>query len=509
MMQPSQQGKPLSKKAVVAISVYASILLALVFLTRLESLHGFFDKLFALVRPIVWGLILSYFVNPFFRFFERRAFSKLRHLELRRFLALTLAFLTLFLLIALLIAILIPQLITALTNFFNNLGGYVDGAINSYNALVERLNQRLEAAGIYQNLIKPTDMTSLDFSIGKLMEKSGEIMAWAEALLAENGKFSLIALLTDVFSVITDLIFALFVSIYFLASKEKRHAQIMKMRRALFNNEVNEFITRVCTVANRCFGNFILGKLAESLMISIAAYLAFLLFGVPHAILIAAIGGISNMIPFVGPVIGAIPALVIMLLASPEKTVTMLLIIFVIQQLDKNLINPRMFDQYNISSLAVAIAVTTVGFTFGLGGLLVCVPLFATLTALLDQSIEQRLRKKGLLSAAENYYPSDSIVDPAKDVRRASDTTIRRFEKSVFEILTKQEKGKTLTKGERTKLSIYRFLVHNRIIPEMSNEIRMHFAAESVEKNAEKETKRIIRQMHGLDLLDKQSESQS
>ena len=140
MMPPSQQNRTLNKKTLVAISIYGSILLALVFLSNLESLHGFFGKLFALVRPIVWGLVLAYFVNPFFRFFERRAFSKLRHLELRRFLALTLAYLVLLLLVALLIAILIPQLITALSNFFTNLGGYIDSAIDSYNAVVQKLN---------------------------------------------------------------------------------------------------------------------------------------------------------------------------------------------------------------------------------------------------------------------------------------------------------------------------------------------------------------------------------
>jgi len=508
MMQPSEQNRNPNKKALVAVSVYASILLALAFLIHLESLLGFFEGVFGLLRPIVWGLILSYLVNPFFRFFERRAFSRLRHLGFRRFLSLILSYLSIVLIISILIAILIPQLIAALTNFFTNLGGYVDAAIDSYNAIVTNLIAKLESAGIHQNLIKPTNLTSEDFSIGKLIEKSGEIMKWVEPFLAANGSFSIIGLLGNVFSVITDLIFALFVSIYLLSTKERRYAQIMKLRSALFSNSVNEFITRVCTIASRCFGNFILGKLAESVLIFTTAYLAFLLFGVPHALLIATIGGISNMIPFVGPVIGAIPALVIMLLAAPEKTLTMLLIVFVIQQLDKNLINPRMFDQYNISSLAVAIAVTTVGFTFGLAGLLLCVPLFATLIALLDQSIEQRLRRKGLLSATENYYPTDSIVNPAKDVRKTSDTFIKRFEKSVFEILVKQEKGKTVTKGEKNKLSFYRFLVHNRIIPEMSNEIRMHFTAESVEKNAGKETEQLIRQMHGLDLLEKQNDTQ-
>ena len=508
MMQFSEQNPKTNKKIVIAVTVYPSCLLALAFLVHLSSLHAFFDKVFALLRPIVWGLLLSYLVNPFFRLFERRAFAKFRHMGLRRLLSLTLAFVVFFLLIGLLIAILIPHLVTALTNFFENLGGYIDAAIDSYNAIITRLNERLESAGIYQSLLRPTSVTSLDVSLGKLMERSGEIMEWVEPFLSENGKFSIIEVVTNLFSGIADMIFALFVAIYFLASKEKRYAQIMKMRRALFSNSINDFITRVCTIANRCFGNFILGKLAESVLISIMAYLVFLLFNIPHALLIATIGGISNMIPFVGPVLGAIPALVIMLLAAPEKTFTMLLIIFLIQQLDKNLINPRMFDEYNISSLSIVIAVTTIGFTYGLVGLMLCVPLFATIIALLDQSIELRLRRRGMLSAVENYYPSDSIVDPARDARKTSDTAIRRFEKSVFEILIKQKTGETISGGEKSRLSFYRFLVRNRILSEMSTDIRMQFAAERVEKNAEKETEQMIRQMHGLDLLEKQNNPQ-
>lgn len=508
MMQHTQNNRSTNRKTLIVASVYASILLALAFLVNLESLHGFFDGIASLLRPIVWGLILSYFVNPFFRFFERRVFAKLRHLGLRRFLALTLSYLTLLLLLAALIAILIPQLATALSNFFANLGGYVDAAIDSYNSIVLNLNAKLESIGIHQNILKTTTFSSTTFSVGQLIENSDKIMAWIEPFLSTNGSFSVVALLSGLFSAVTDLIFALFVSIYLLSTKERRYAQVMKLRHAIFNNSVNEMITRVCTIANNCFGSFILGKLAESLLIAVTAYLAFLLFGVPHAILIAFIGGISNMIPFVGPVIGMIPALVIMLLAAPEKTLTMILIIFVIQQVDKNLINPRMFDRYNIGSLAVAIAVTTVGFAFGLTGLLLCVPLFATVIALLDGDIEQRLRKKGMLSALENYYPADSILDPAKDVRRTSDTAIKRFEKSVFEILIKKEKGKPVSRWESAKLSVYRFLIHNRILPELSNDIRMQFTAESIEKNAKKETEELIRQMHGLDLIEKHNDTQ-
>ena len=507
MIHPSEPKHP-KRNLLIAAAIYGGALLALCFLIHLEQLHKFFGGVNALLRPIVWGLILSYLVNPLFRFYERKLFSRLRYLGLRRTLSLICSYLTFFLLIALVLALILPQLLQSLTVFFSNLEDYVNTAISGYNSLVVSLNSRLDAAGIHQNLIKPLNTENIGFSMGALITNIDKIMVWAEPFLAPDGSLSIVELLSGLFSVITDLLFAFFVSIYLLSTKERRYAQIMKLRHAVFNSSTNEFITRVCTVANNCFGNFILGKLVESVLIFVTAYIAFLIFGIPYPLLIAVIGGIANIIPFVGPILGLIPALVIVLLAEPGKALTMVLIVLVIQQLDKNLINPRMFDQYNISSLAVLIAITTVGFAFGLPGLLLCVPLFATLIALLEQSIEQRLRKKGLLSATENYYPADSIVNPAKDVRRTSDTVIKSFERHILEIHIKQEKEQKLTRGERISLAVYDFLIRNRIISELSHEIRMQFTAESVAKTAEIETEQLIKQMHGIDLLEKSDSTQ-
>ena len=183
------------------------------------------------------------------------------------------------------------------------------------------------------------------------------------------------------------------------------------------------------------------------------------------------------------------------------------LIVFLIQQLDKNLINPRMLDRYKISYLAVLIAVTTVGIPFGLPGLLLCVPLFATVAALLDESAKYCLRKKGMLSALENYYPDDSIVNPAKDAQKTSDTIIKRFERHILKIETKQGKNLPISKWEALSLRFYHNLISLRIIPELSNEIRMQFTAERIEKSAEDEAERLIKQIHGIDLLEKNSEN--
>ncbi len=506
-MTNQPQHNPNHRKILTAAAIYGSILLALCALINLEQLNGFADGALSLLRPILWGLAISYLVNPIFRFFERKVLMRLRHPGLRRTFSMILSYLVFFLLIALFLALLIPQLIQSLTNFLSKLGDYTDSAVASYNALVNGLNARLATAGLHQNLMKPLDAANVGFSMNSLIANIDEIMAWTEPFLAPDGSFDLIEILSEVISGITDLIFAFFVSVYLLSTKERRYAQVMKLRHAIFSHSVNAFITRVCAVANRCFGSFILGKLAESVLISVTAYLTFLIFGVPYPLLIAVIGGIANFIPFVGPILGLIPALVIVLLAAPGKALTMVLIVFIIQQLDKNLINPRMLDQTNISSLAVLIAITTVGFTFGLTGLLLCVPLFATVMALLEESTERRLRKKGMLSSLENYYPSDSIVNPTRDARKTSDTIIKRFERHILGIQTKQEKEQPLSRGERVSLRIYHFLIRNRIVSELSNEIRMQFTAEQIEKSAEEEAERLIKEMHGIDLLERNAES--
>lgn len=495
------------RRARIVVAIYGIILIALCILINLTALNVFMTRIMDLLRPILWGLVLSYLVNPLFRFYERTAFSKLRHAGLRRSLALILSYLSLFFMVALVFALLMPQLIQSLNNFFSNIDSYTQAAITAFNSLVTRLNDRLDSAGIRQNLLQALDAESISISMATLMNNFDKIMAWAEPFLSPNGSISVLEMLSDLFSGITDLIFAFFVSVYLLSTKERRYAQLMKLRHALFNHQTNVIITRICTVADKCFGNFIIGKLAESLLIGVTAYLAFLIFKIPYALLIAVIGGIANFIPFIGPIIGMLLSLAIILLADPSKALTLVLIVFLIQQLDKNLINPRMLDRYKISYLAVLIAVTAVGIPFGLPGLLLCVPLFATVAALLDESAEHALRKKGLLSSLENYYPEDSIVNPAKDAQKTSDTVIKRFERHILKIQTKQGKNLPLTKWEAFSLKFYQDLIYLRIIPELSNEIRMQFTAERIEKSAEEETEILIKQIHGIDLLEKNSEN--
>ena len=135
---------------------------------------------------------------------------------------------------------------------------------------------------------------------------------------------------------VTDTIFGIFVSIYLLSTKERRAAQLMKVRSAFLSDRANERLTRIIHTTDRSFGRFFEGKLLDSIIFGLLAYIAFSIFAVPYSLLIATVLGLCNIIPIIGPLIGAIPSALILFLSAPEKLLPFLIIVIVIQQIDNN-----------------------------------------------------------------------------------------------------------------------------------------------------------------------------
>ena len=171
----------------------------------------------------------------------------------------------------------------------------------------------------------------------------------------------------------------------------------MRLRRALFSDEANAQITRFCGIADRSFGGFLEGKLIDSAIIGVLVYIALSIFKVPYAILIATIVGITDIVPVVGPFIGVIPSAVIILLTDPIKVIPFLLCILIVQQIDGNIIAPKILgENTGVSSLCVMIAITVMGAIWGLAGMVLGVPLFATVIELTNEFLNKRLQDKGL-----------------------------------------------------------------------------------------------------------------
>lgn len=464
------------KKLIVGIVVYALLFLGLLLIINRTKLGSWLDSVLLLFRPILIGLALAYLLNPFFRFYERKLLYRMHPMGLRRGIALFLTYLTLFGILALLVVLILPSLYDSLLRFFNNYDDYVTGVVGQINQILQNIDGFFDSIGIRQNFIKPLDIEKVRHTLSLAFINYDKVMETVGKWISGG---SLVGTLSSILGVAADILFALFISLYLLMTKEQRYAQIMHLRRALFSDRTNAYITRLCTVADRSFGGFLEGKVVDSLIIGLMTYVAVLIFRIPYPALVATIVGVTNILPFFGPIIGAIPTAVIVLLTEPKKVLTLLIIIVIIQQIDGNIIGPKILgNNTGVSSLCVLIAISTMGSIGGFMGMLLGVPLFATVLVLTEESLTKRLRSRGLSSATENYYPADSPVDPASDLQSRSDRIVRRMEKRYLRVLIRERNGETLTKRERFDKRFYLAGRRLHLLPSLSDSVLVRFSVE-------------------------------
>lgn len=460
-------------------TVCAVALLLIVLVTNIEPLQNVFSRILLILRPVILGLVIAYLCNPIFRFYERGIFSRLRPPAFRRAVSLILTYLTVFAIFGAILWLILPQLIESILSFANNYSQYLSSAVHTVNSWISGLNKMLAGITGRNDFLAPLSEKTLQLLFERFTE--ADVSSYIETIKQP---------LTDAISVLADLFIGLFISIYLLASKEKRYAQIMKVRHAVFGDKTNEVITKFCTVADRSFGAFFEGKILDSFIVGILLWPLLALFGVPYAILLTAIVAIANIIPLIGPLIGAIPSTVILLLSEPGKVIPFLIAVIIIQQIDCNIISPKILgNNTGVSSLCVLIAIVCAGSFWGITGMLLGVPLFATILILSEQAITTRLQKKGIPSGLENYYDPNAMVDPSKYAHATTDKFMQRFERRAFRIQKKKNNGEHLTGKEKRMLYIYRALLKYHFVVGLSEEDQLRFTASEVAKTAEQEAR--------------------
>lgn len=481
-----EENKQYPKKQLLYGIIYVFALIGILMIANIEVINRCLSDLFVLLRPVINGLLIAYLCNPFFRFFERRVFCMLKNMQLRRTLSLTAAFAVFILLIVALLSLILPMLTESVVDLATNYDTYLSSAIQEGNKLIQWFNDRIADLTLKDDLINYLDQEKLKTALAKFF--SDELgNNWIEYLKGINVN-GIISKMSEVAAIVTDLIFGLFISIYFLSSKEKRSAQISKFRRALFGEEFNAHLNRCVEIATRSFGGFLRGKMFDSLIVAVLLYVATSALRIPYAILLSTIIAVFNIIPLVGPIIGMFPALFILLLSAPDKVIPFLLILFIVTQLDNNIIAPQILGtNTGVSSLCVIIAITTMGNLWGLPGMLLGVPIFATVLEFCDIYFIRRLQKKGLPSGLANYYASDTTVDPIENSQNSYIKAKRRFENKLLGILQKMETEPQaqLAFHEKLHLSIYRFLKKIHFVTEISEDTMTRFTVERILKDAE------------------------
>ncbi len=475
----TEETKQKRRRLLIGIAIYATVFLLIVLIANLTAVNNWIKSLLMLFRPVLIGLALSYLCNPFFRFFERKLFSRLRPQGLRRALSLLLTYLAVLLILGLILLLIVPQLIESILSFVGNYNAYLSSAIAQINRLFSGINSFWGNLTGNDRFLEYLDEAALRTALADLLSDLDKLSTELSKLLGGISIEPIQNFVGGAISIVTDTIFGIFVSIYLLSTKEKRYAQVMKLRRALFSSNVNEHITRFCKSADRAFGGFLEGKLLGSLIVGVLTYTVISIFRIPYALLIATVIAIANIIPVIGIIIGVIPTALILLLAAPGKAIPFLIIMLIIQQIDVNIIGPKVLgNNTGISSLCVLIAITSMGTLWGPIGMILGVPLFATLIELCETYTVERLQKKGLPSGLANYYANDAMIDPVKNAASTADKLVQRFERKSLLVSEKQEKGEPLTRREAMRLRFYKIAHKYHFFAEMSDETHARLSAE-------------------------------
>lgn len=396
-----QRGRTLSNIMVVVVGI---LLAAALF--YINHIVAFVKTLWDVLTPFIIGLAVAFLLMPIVHrveaFFNKALFRRKPRPKLSRGLATAIAFLVLITLVAGFFAILVPQLITSVRSI-------VPAVSRFYNRNAEYINQFL-----------------LKYEFLNI-ENEQLVVAW-ENLISLFGNYANVAVdflstfSSSIYNVIFQVLVGLVAAFYLLMDKERFCAQVKKIIYALFKPSVCETQIYWTRRANKIFAGFITGKILDSLIIGVLCYVFMLIFRIEYAVLISVIVGITNIVPFFGPFIGAVPSIIILLLVNPLSALWFGVFIIILQQVDGNIIGPFILGDYvGLSPFWIMMSIMVGSGLFGFMGMLLSVPVFALIYAIVRTVIELRLKKRHMptdsayyMNAPENMRKGDG--DEASDI---------------------------------------------------------------------------------------------
>ena len=394
------------------LSIFGAISLSVLFffvLYRMQGIGSALDALMDILAPFVYGGVVAYLLRPMCNTFEgffETLFGRKRQ-GLIRFFSVGLSLVAGILIVYLLIVMMAPQLYHSILNLWNTLPERVDVFLN-WAVATFGLNEEVfnfvdtSSDTIYQEIerwvtetLKPY-LTSILGGVGSIVSGVGT---------------SVLKVLRFVY----DMLIGLIVAAYLLGSRKKFARQSVLLVRSTLSPKWANIVLDEVAFIDRVFGGFIDGKIVDSLIIGVLCYIGCSVFRFPNALLVSAIVGVTNVIPFFGPFIGAIPSTLLIMIEDPIKGLWFILFVFGLQQLDGNVIGPKILgDRTGISSFWVLFSIILCGGLWGFVGMIIAVPLFAVLYDLVKKYVLRGLKSKDQMELWQAYrseFPDDVPKD--------------------------------------------------------------------------------------------------
>lgn len=409
-------------KKYTTIAIYSLIVLAVavlfvVFVFKFDSISNGFSWVGAVAAPVICGVIIAYILNPLMMLLENKLFGKLKitppekilseklspekqrerekkrarfRKTLCRVLSLTLTYVILFALLAGIAVAVMPSIANSLVD------------------LTEKLPEYLKQAETFLN-----DFFKDNPDIAKILFKeftdiSNALQKFAADLdpnIINNVGNSVWNFVLSLLTGLKNVLLGLIIAIYLLFSKERLLAQSKKILFAFIKNERCERLFSGLNKCNDIFKKYIVSNLLDAMIVFVFMVIGMFAMGMPYQMLIAAICAVTNLIPFFGPFIGAIPSGILILLVDPSKVIWFALFVLILQQCDGNIIKPFLFGEtMGLPAIWVLVSIIIGGGLFGIPGMLLGAPVFAVVYLLFAEFVSGKLKKKNLPSDTEMYF---------------------------------------------------------------------------------------------------------
>lgn len=389
-----------------AFSVIVASILFYYILFHGQNLKQGFTSFINICMPIIYGLILAYLLNPIMNYVENKILKpiyKKANLDVNkskkkvRNFSIAITILFFFLLLYAFFSMVIPEIIKSIQSitvqfpvYVNNLENWIRNLFSSnakFQKIVEDLFDRYSmdiGSWVNETLVPKFNVVLMEFSLS--------VLSFAKSLW--------------------NFIIGLILSIYIMGMKETFAGQAKKILFAIFKADHAKKLINDIRFVDDTFGGFIVGKLIDSAIIGVICFCAMSILKLPYVVLISVIIGVTNIIPFFGPFLGAVPSAILILMVNPAKVIPFVIFILVLQQFDGNILGPKILgDSTGLNSFWVISAITIFGGWFGVPGMAVGVPTFAVIYALFKRRINVVLEKKGLSSKTSDYMSADKYED--------------------------------------------------------------------------------------------------
>ena len=385
---------------------FGAIALSIIFFFLIYRFDGFgsaISTLTGILMPFIYGAVIAYLLKPVCNSIESflRRFIPEKMNGLVNALSVALTILFGLLLVYALVMMIVPQLITSVTTLYYTAQANITKFMNWANHLefIENNEQIMELLNSAYAALN----TNLDTWIKNTLLPSMQNIVSGAAIGVLN-----------VVTVAKNLIIGIIVAVYMLASRKRFVQQGKLVLHSIVRPRWAQLITEEVKYADRMFGGFINGKIMDSAIIGVLCYIGCLIFKFPSALLVSVIIGVTNVIPFFGPFIGAIPATLLILIQNPIKALWFVLFVLVLQQLDGNIIGPKILgNTTGLSSFWVLFAILLFGGLWGFVGMIVGVPLFAVIYDVIKKLVIHGLQRNQELTLLNSYH--DQFGDPADD----------------------------------------------------------------------------------------------